>query len=462
MTNMLTTNHDTTTGRPGERGAALIAVLLLLMMLSALSAALVVNGQTETLISYNERAATQAGAAAEAGLNHAVELATTFIRDWNDNGFASIEEALDALLLGPDGLSGTAATDADNGSLGTRAGITAAEQIALGTRVTIAAGIDAQYEAFVMDDDATAPDEPAGDLYDDENGKVVVRATGYATDETKVVLEATLSEYLLAAVIVNGDLDVGGSVEITGSGGGMHTNGDLVISGGAASVTGTITASGSYTGSGTGYGGAPELEVLEVSASDYLSYADYILTSSGTMTDQVGTVLCDTASGGKGKNETKCNDWSFDSGSGEWGIGNNDTPTDGTYYVEGPVDIAGSPGTTGMPVNLSIIAEGSIDISGSPTIAAETPDLLFVTDGDLEISGSPDTTSARGQILVHEQVQFTGTWSHNGQIIVENSASIDDLVTANDLSGNVTISYSGGLGTGVFTVQGWRDVRDVD
>ena len=462
--------HDTTVEQPHERGSAIIGVVLLLMIMSGLAAALTVNGQTEAFISRNQREETQASAAAEAGLNHAVELATTFIAQSNANGFASTDAAIDALLLGPDGLSGTVATDADNGSLGTRAGITAAEQIPLGTQLTVAAGINAQYEAFVMDDDATAPDEPGGNLLDDENGRIAIRATGYAEDGTKVVLEAMIGQLELGAVVVGGDLTISGNVSIEGTSGSVHSNGDLEIKGGSATMSGTVTASGSYTGSQPGSGGAAEVEVPSVSASDYLADADFILTSGGTMTDQAGTVLCDTGKSGK----TLCNDWEFDTKKGEWSIGKKQTPTDGTYYVEGPVKITGSPGTAGKsvkvaksgkaatPVNLSIIAEGSIDISGNPTIAADTPDLLFVTDGDLEISGSLDTTSGGGQMLVHEQAKITGNLTHTGQIIVEDSPSVDDLVTANDLRGNTTISYSGGLGTGGFTVRGWRDVRDID
>ena len=297
--------HDairySTVEQPRERGSAIIGVVMLLMMLSGLAAGLVVNGQTEAFISHNQQENTQAAAAAEAGLNHAVELATTFVAQWNANGFASVEAAVDALLLGPDGLSGTVATDADNGSLGTRAGITTAEQIPLGTQLTVTAGIDAQYEAFVMDDDATAPDEPAGDLYDDENGKVIIRALGYAEDDTKVVLEAMISQLEMGAVVVGGDLTISGSVSVEGTSGSVHSNGDLLINGGAATMSGTVTAAGTYTGSQPGSGGGAEIEIPSVSASDYLADADFILTSGGTMTDQAGTVLCDTAGGGEGQ-----------------------------------------------------------------------------------------------------------------------------------------------------------------
>jgi len=107
---------------PGERGSALLGVLLLLMMVSALAAALGVSSQTETLISRNQRSAAQAQAAAEAGLNHAAELATAYIFEWKANGLPNVEAALDGLLVGPDGASGTASTDVDNGSLGPRVG----------------------------------------------------------------------------------------------------------------------------------------------------------------------------------------------------------------------------------------------------------------------------------------------------------------------------------------------------
>jgi Tfp pilus assembly protein PilX len=446
---------DTTIEESHERGSALIAVLLLLMMLSGLAAALGMSGRTETLISRNQRSAAQATAAAEAGLNHAVELATTYIFEWKANGLTGPEQAVDYLLIGADLATGTVATDADNGSLATRNGIAAAESIPIGAHLTITAGIDAEYEAFVMDDDATAPDEPANNLFDDENQTLIVRSIGYAENSTKVVLEALIAPLELGAVVVNGDFDVSGNVTIDGAEGSVHANGDLVVSGGSASVAGTTTASGSYTGGIPGTGGAPELPVPEVRASDYLAYADFILTSGGTMTNQMGTVLCAA---------TPCNNWSFNSGSGEWSF-NSTAPTTGTYYVEGDVSVTGSPGSAASPVQITIIAEGSIDISGSPDVTSHTPELLFVTDGDLEISGGLDAgnpLTASGQILVHEQVKLSGNPSIAGQLIVENAASVSTLVTANDLSGHVTITYNGGLGGGTFSVRGWRDVRDAN
>ena len=432
--------------QPGERGAVLTAVLLILMMLSALSAALMVNVRTEALIAYNERAGSQAAAAAEAGLNHATELATTFIAEWSASGFLSAEAAIDALLLGPDGLSGTVATDADNGSLGTRTGITAAEQIALGAQLSVAAGYDASYEAFVMDDDATAPDEPGNNLVDDQNERVIIRSTGYGPDDTTVTLEAIIGPIPLPAMVVDGDLTVSGNATIAGSNGGLHANGDLDIDGNAVTLTGTATASGIYTGSPAGTGSAPELPVHPIHASDYLGFADYILTSAGTMTDPAGTVVCAA---------TPCHNWHFSSG--EWSIHNAEPPT-GTYYVEGAVAITGNPGTAVTPVHISIIAEQSIDISGNADVTPDTPDLMFVTDGDLDFTGGTEI-HAPGKILVREQVRIAGNPEILGQVLVEDATSVDPLVSDNTVSGNVDITYNGDIPSDTFGVTGWRDVR---
>ena len=437
-----------------ERGSALVGVLLLLlMMMSALAAALGVNGQTETLISRNQRSAAQARAAAEAGLNHAVEVATTYVFQWKANGFNSPTEAIDALLSGPDGSTGTALTDADNTSLGARAGIDAAIAIPLGARQTITGGIFAEYEAFVMDDDADAPDEPTGDPYHDENETLIVRATGYAQDNTTVVLEARLAPLPLPAVATNGDLELG-SVTIVGATGGAHSNGDMLV--GNAQVIGEVTAAGDYDGpddgSVSGTGGAAPLSLPDIRASDYRGHADYILTSTGTMTDPAGAVLCTAAE------HKSCNFWDFDPGKGEWDNGSFAPGDAGTYYVEGSVKISGSPGSKGLPAQLTIIAEGSIDISGSPDIMPDALDLLFVTDGDLDVTGSI-TTHGPGQILVHEQIRLSGSPFLDVQIIVENATSVDPLVEANSIGGSTVLVYNGGLATGILSVSGWRDVR---
>ena len=63
---------------------------------------------------------------------------------------------------------------------------------------------------------------------------------------------------------------------------------------------------------------------------------------------------------------------------------------------------------------------------------------------------------------MHEQVSLHGNPSLGGQLLVEDATSVDPGVTANDISGNVTLTYTGGLGSDTFGVAGWRDVRDAN
>ena len=202
---------------------ALVGVLLLLLMMSALGAAMAVNGETETLIARNERSGTQAQLAAEAGLNHGVEVATEYIFDWKSHGFASINLAVDAVL-----------TNADAGAL---------NGLALNTPLTISAASNSEYEVVIMDDEDNGAGED-GDPLNDANNVLVVRATGRAQDGTKVVLEALIAPSSLGAIVTNGDLEISGNASIEGTAGSVHANGDLNIDGNSASIEEDASASG--------------------------------------------------------------------------------------------------------------------------------------------------------------------------------------------------------------------------
>jgi type IV pilus assembly PilX-like protein len=429
--------------RQDERGIALVAVLLLLMMMSALGMALAVNGETETLIARNQIAGMQAQAAAEAGLNHAVEVATEYIFDWKSNGFASSDLAVDAVL-----------TNADAGNL---------NGLAINTALDIADGFNASYSVTILDDDANGAGED-GDPLNDANNVLVIRATGLAQDGTKVVLEALISPQELGAIVTNGDLLLHGNAAIAGNAGSVHSNGSLTIDGNSVSVEQNVSSTGELNCDdpcdqvdGTATEGASEVPVPPVHASDYLVWADYILKSDGTMT-QDGMVVCTWDS------KTSCNHWDFDSTSGTWAL-NSNSFTAGTYYVEGHARVSGSPGSTKNPAEVSIIAEGSIEISGSPKLAPDTPELLFVTDQDLKITGTIDVVGeaalVQGQMLVRGQAEIAGNASLDGQLLVED-VDVGDLVDANSIGGSVVITYTGGLGGSVFTVSSWRDVRDAN
>jgi type IV pilus assembly PilX-like protein len=461
----MTNTRYSIVGRPGERGSALIGVLLLLMMMSALVAALGVNGRTETLISRNQYSEAQAHAAAEAGLNHAVELATNYILKFKNYDPGGPGVALQLLLTGPFGDSGSPEADADNGSLEAhpnRPGIDDDEDIPHDSRLRIA-GFNAWYEASVMDDNESAPGEDS-DPYQDRNERLIIQAIGYGPDNTKVVLEALIGPLLLPAIVTNGNLDISDSVSIEGARGSVHSNGDLTI-GGTPMVEVKATASGELHAPDhiDGNGGAAELSLFDIRASDYRALADYILTSDGIvrdLSDPTGSSDCTWISG------SPCHGgWDFNGASG-WGIVGA-APTAGTYYVEGAVTISSSFGSAESPLPMSIIAEKSIEISGSPHITAATSSgLLFVTDADLEISGGlvtvdPDTSDPfvdAGRMLVREQINLSGSPDLAGHIVVENAASVEGF-SDNQISGRVRIKYDGSRGFDVYRVIGWRDVR---
>ncbi len=440
--------HPVSIGRD-ERGVALVAVLLLLMLMSALAAALAVSGRTDTLVVRNHQTAAQARASAEAGLNHGVQVALAYIRSLPPQ---DVPNQLDVLLTTPGLL---------------------APGLTLGASVSIdgASDRDARYEVFILDDDdpSVAGDDPDidedGDPFIDVNMTLVVRAVGYASNNATVTLEAVIGPVKWPAILTNGDLTISGNPDISGDEGSVHANGDLTIAG-SVTVSGYATASGAYDATkskpkidGKSGGGNPVIVVPPISAADYRTTADFILESDGSITNQGGTLLC--AAGDKG-----CHGgygWTFKGGNG-WDL-DGDSPTAGTYYVEGAASIKGNLAPHGDKAPaVTILAEGSIDVAGPNGMdlqpAANAGGIQFVTDRDLRISSNAHLVpSLGGKMLVHEQLEISGNPDVTGQIIVEDAPSEDNLATANRIAGNPDVEYDGGLNDNNFVMYGWREVR---
>ncbi len=318
------TERHTGGGRlESARGAALVTVLMMLMILSALGTAMTTSGQTEMMVARNTVSAAQSHAAAESGLNHAVELTIPNLQQFTANGFANVSAAITGLLVGPDGLSGTPATDADNGSFEILGIPRPPAVLALGA----ANGVT--YEARVFDDDdparagttLTAADIARigedNDPTTDANSTLVIQAIGYALDNTMVTLEATMANAAvnLPAIAVGGDLTISGNPLITGTQGGVHANDDLDISGNPdiaqdATASDNYGVSGSPSIGGISGGGHVTLPIPPVAAIDHKAHADFILNSTGQMTDQAGTVICD-ASADNSACETTGYDWVY-------------------------------------------------------------------------------------------------------------------------------------------------------
>ena len=458
-----------------ERGGVLLGVLLLTMLLAAISVTMGLSGQTELLIARTDESAAQAHAAAEAGLNHAVDVTLTHLEQWQSLGHASPSDAITALLIGPDETTGTPAADADNGSL---------EGLGLPRppgALPLTGVYGTSYEVRVLDEDDPArgltlsPTDTArigedGEAAIDGNAGVIVRSIGYGPTGTRVTLEATIGSVDMPALLVGGSITLDDRSRVDGSRGNVHANGDLVVDG-SADISGSATATGLYSESaqatvgGVSGPGFATLPVPAIQAADYRPNTDFIMTSDGRVTNPTGSPLCDASAVGDA-----CADsygWTFNGAvggpgapGGLWELTNAQHPG-GTFYIEGEAEISANPGSSANPIPLTVIAERSIDISGRPHTVPDSHNVALVTDRDLRIATN-GAFAIQGQLLVHEQIEIdrTGTivGTITGQITVEDAPSVGDLATANLISGRTTITYDGGMGTGL-SVTAWRETR---
>jgi hypothetical protein len=478
-----------------EGGMALVSALLLLLVMSGLAMALTTSGRIEVAMGGNERLYASARLSAEAGLNHAAAIIL---------GLTNTATFPNSLLRGPDGALNTAtltaAVNLDNGLIShlMPGGAACAADASLVCWL-VETGSEYSYTVRLFDDDdptlsrdpiqgftlaeRTAmgpPPDPAenGNPYEDVNKRIVIRATGFGPRGTTVRLEQMLVPIKMPALLVNGDLTMGGNAQVIGTHGSVHTNGSLTIEGNAvtiaqnATATGTINADAGWNPGQLKSGGMPNIPVPEVRASDYFSDADFVLQADGRITNKLeSTTYCNA-----GTNSTACQSitppggnasfgWTFTAADG-WDLSQNNANS-ATYYARtggvgggsGNVRITGNPGSSADPLSLTIIAEGNIQISGNPALRPEPlSEIQFVTNKDLWIHGNLGVPLAfEGRILVREQIDFAGNPTLAGQVIVQNSPTVSTLVTRNTVMGSVTLSYNGLAETVAYTVSGWRE-----
>ena len=464
-----------------EDGFALVLVLLALLVVTGLASAMVTSGRTEVLISANQERAAQARAAAEAGLNHGIAVTIAYVQAYQANGFVNASAAMTRLLRGPDA---DPATLADNGSMAALVnGIPFPP-----ARIVLNAGAGTSYEAWLMDEDnplrgLSGADHirvtETGDATLDSNTRITVRAIGYATGGTTATFEATVGPIILPAIVTNDDITISGNPQINGINGGVHSNGNLTISG-SPNIARNATASGDYSTSGSpsiggqSGGGRPNLTIPPVNAADHRGVADLILQADGRMMTQAGLEVCNAAVDNDACEEVALPaglipgvpagaarfGWTYSAAGPSWLLNDNNATFQATYYVEGDASITASPGSALAPLPISIIAEGDIEITGNPRLQPDLPELMFVTNMDLKIAGTfAQPIAFEGQMLVREQLSITGNPTLAGQILVQNVPSVSNLVLTNGISGNPSITYNGVVGTNVFVVTGWREIR---
>jgi cytoskeletal protein CcmA (bactofilin family) len=435
-----------------EKGIALVIVLLLMAVLSGIATGFAMNGQVESAMAVNEQYYSGARAAAEAGLNRA----TAALR---------MEENVN-LLAGQDGLVDNvnlaAAANADNGDVDFM--LTGASPYALDANGRYSYAI----EIFDDDDPAlyggvglsadqlAAMNETANTPYTDVNTRLILRATGFGPSNTVVRVSRLILTTIIPipgttlnpAIIVDGDLNLDGNLNLQGDYGSVHANGNLNVDGASAQVEQDATASGEFTAhqnfqaGGKQGGGYASINLPTVVAADHQAIADFILKADGTMTYPDGSP-CSSCFPNAG-------DWVHEDS--QWKIKGNSAPTGYTFFVEGGVEISGSPKDGSNAIKMTLLATGTIKVTGNPKMAPDNNNnpqqFQFITDGDLILGGNPgldDPTEVEGQIYVKEQMHMLGTPTFQGRIVVQNDADIFDDVTVTAIDGTPTITYNGTL-----------------
>ena len=446
-----------------ESGIALISALLFMVVLISLvpAAMHLTSGEMNRTTSFKENR--QAFFIAEAGLEHAKFLTEQ----------SSVRDA----LIGPDekvyvptiptNTQNAVSNDDDNGTFDTgtvvaRFGSIYSEVLYKGNTYYIRA-----------EDNDDGDDNPLSD----SDFLMVVSSVGIV-DDTTTRVEATIyyPTIPVSALTTNGNLQMSGTPNILGACGAAHANGDLDINGNPevalnATSSGGLTTSGSMANiTGTPVGSQPQIPVPYLNPSDYQQYADYTLKADGTILDSDGNPV--TPSPGF------LDEWDFASASSPdlptWKLSGNDS-TDASYYVEGNIEISGTPpGPGNPPWEVTFFATGSIKLSGNADFInrkdtiddpVSIQNLFMVAGLDIDYSGNPSNI-LEGIIYAGEQIELSGNGSIEGAVMAFNanagvSASPSGLITENLVNGNPTITYGCGLtfpNSGGVQVVSWNEV----
>ncbi len=264
-----------------------------------------------------------------------------------------------------------------------------------------------------------------------------------------LIMKGGVAVSLDAGVTFGGDLEISGNPEITGDCGGLHSNGDIGLQGNPI-IGGDLSVSGTASGGGspvdtlgnpiTPTEGAPSLPLPDLKSTDYCGDADFIFNSSGLGLKVSTTETFDFSGGGT--------HWGW-----KWNIGSNIWETDsaniaeGTYCMDGNVQVSKDLGTPGSPTNVTILATGSAQINGNPYMTAAHPDgILIMADGDLYLNGNPvgGNENFEGLVWGGAQCEIAGNPNLNGQFVCKdnpNPPGSETWVAKNQINGNMTLRY---------------------
>ncbi len=317
-------------------------------------------------------------------------------------------------------------------------------------------------------------------------GKPVVYAVGFVPDRTNPKTTRVLRiEYdfppfsAVNAILTGGNIKIGGSAEVSGANGSIHTNGNFAWQGGGHSISGQVTASGTYQPGGNvgnssqSGGGKAVQQIPDTNPALNFRFAQFVLCPNGTAvagptvpasygvppSTKTSQDPC-TGASPLPMFGTTFNGWSYsppkNGAPARWSY-NTSLCYNGVYYVHhGSVSIGGNPGKDtgtcgGEPwkVTLLVAAEnlnapelckpagnaigGDIDIQGTPRmkpypiqVDVQVEDkvvqrdlgILMQAGRDFSLKGNGNANSEiQGAITVTEQFDLSGNMSLNGNLI---------------------------------------------
>ncbi len=341
-------------------------------------------------------------------------------------------------------------------------------------------------------------DDNDDDLTIDVDNTILLNSIG-TKDAASVTIQAVILHGIFGAkhaITTEANLTINGNPTVQGTFGSIHSNADIV--GNSNNVEQGTTAAGVCDSPCV----AAAKEVLPIAEpEDFKSYANFILTSAGAITDVEGSTV--------DISENKLDNWSYtDTGSFEgWTL--NGCSADGMFYAETSIKLTGNVDkcaegaedsdkdkdtdsgdsdsgdkdkdtdsgdsdsgdkdkdtdagdsdsgdkdkdtdaeSSGDALELTLIAEGDIIISGNPNIEnyknalhpEEIQNLLFVSGLDLDFGGNL-SQSVEGIAIAKEQISLTGSASLSGYVIASDVTSDGSTVSGNTVSGNFTITYN--------------------
>ena len=408
-----------------RRGLALPASLLGVVAIGLLAAGAWVAVDLNARSASNREASARALQVAEAGMAHALSVVERRLDEYS----------LTRLLVGSDSVAGTS----DDGLL-VGYDIPVEEAIS-------ASGFtwgDGSYVVTLLDD----PGEGDGDPLRDRNGRIIIRCTGRLGDGSRSTVDVIYgSEPIPPAVIVDGDMAVGGSVELLGTCGGLYGNGAL-------DLTGTLVVENGVASTDTVYGSVedPQGKPLQplvhqppISMPDYSALwetcdgADYVLKEDGqVIRSSTGETLGGGALGWS-RQSTNPSVWELDA----------KAAVSASYCVQGNARISGNLGQKSTePFAISVMATGSISLTGNANIQPVHPDgYMLIAAGDLKIAGNPETgtTERYGGILyAGSQCAISGNPRLYSRLICAddpNPVGAVDEATGNSIDGNARFVY---------------------